>query len=42
MHRETGQHTDLVRPARALQTVLVITIGVVLLLLAEVVRSGLG
>ena len=41
-HREIGPQTDLVRTAGALQTVLLIAIGVVLLLLAAVLLRGLA
>ncbi len=41
-HREIGRQTDLVRTAGALQTVLLIAIGVVLLLLAAVLLRGLA
>ena len=41
-HWEIGRQTDLVRTAGALQTVLLIAIGVVLLLLAAVLLRGLA
>ncbi len=41
-HQEIGRQTDLVRTAGALQTVLLIAIGIVLLLLAAAVLRGLG
>ena len=41
-HRKIGRQTGLVHTAGALQTVLLLSIGVVLLLLAAVVLRGLG
>lgn len=41
-HREIGRQTDLVRAAGALQVVLLIAIGLVILLLAALVLRGLG
>ena len=42
MHREIGRQTDLVQAAGALQTILLLAIGVLLVLLVALVLRGLG